>query len=138
MRRPTFLKESPTFFWNYLAMSNQSGRLFQIFVAFSEYPNFIQIMVSIQPIIIAYNFSFEIGLILHNVMSALQILFFLVKNHLLQIFWLKRPILVFSQANVLSKGQLISKVFFLKTPLPNKWTKHLTKFYPSFIGQNFV
>ena len=37
-----------------------------------------------------------------------------------------------------SKGQYISKAIFLETSLSPKWTKYLTKFCPSFIGQNFV
>ena len=36
------------------------------------------------PIIIARYFSFQVGLILLNIMSVLEIIFFLVKNHLLQ------------------------------------------------------
>ena len=38
----------------------------------------------------------------------------------------------------LSKGQWISKAFFLETALPKKRTRYLTKFCPINLGQNFV
>ena len=40
MRRPQNLKDSLTFFCSNVKTSEQSGRLLQIFVAFSEYLNF--------------------------------------------------------------------------------------------------
>ena len=79
-------KNLQCFFWNYLAMSKESGWLFQLFfVAFSEYLNFNpNNCIYIKPIVVAYNFRFQIRVLSLNIMSVLQILSFLVKNNLLQ------------------------------------------------------
>ena len=41
LKKPQDLKQSPTWFHVYLVIVKSIGRLFQIFVAFSERPNFI-------------------------------------------------------------------------------------------------
>ena len=48
-KKATKFEQSPTWFEVYLANVKSSGRLFQIFVGFSECPNFTYIVVGIYP-----------------------------------------------------------------------------------------